>query len=560
MRDGAGVWSKVPLRVEVPGVPSLAAFALAQTADAQGRKTLWIGSDEAGLLLLRDGKLGRLGVERGIASPIVVDLLATPVGRGGSAGSRLWFATGGAGAGWIDPDDPLLAVHRLDDRTSPALPNNSLYALVRDDRGRVYVTSNAGVTRIDAAAGGDPLARPLRVFGTRDGLPSQEGNQGAAYVDRRGRVWVGTVRGVAVLDPALEVEDHEPKPIRFVRASVDGSDRPLGPGLTLRHADRSLRIEYALATPVRADEATFRTQLLGFDPEPLPATHAVAREFTALRPGRYRFRVWGRDLLGNEAGPIEIAVTSRPAPWASWPAIALYVALAAVALRGAHLFRLGQVRRRLAVVVAERNRMARELHDTVLQNLAGISMQLDDAAWKAQERPAELASAISRSRELVESAHAEVRRSVWGLRSGALEDQELPAALLAQAQQLAAGTGTEVRLDVQGEPRRLPAEQELELLRIGQEATSNALRHGRARTVTFELRYEPARLRLAVRDDGGGFAPSLAERADGFGMRGMRERAAGLGARLEIHSQPGSGSAVELELPLAPAPPAQVAS
>lgn len=198
-------------------------------------------------------------------------------------------------------------------------------------------------------------------------------------------------------------------------------------------------------------------------------------------------------------------------------------------------------------VLEERNRIARELHDTLEQELAGITMQLDLAVDCFRQVPTVAYDALSAARNMSRHSMVEARRSVWDLRCSLLENGDLPSALKEIIRSIPAPPETNVEVEVQGSPVRLPGRVEMNLLRIGQEAASNAIKHGQAANVRIALRYAPEKVILEVRDDGCGLCPEQSK-AGHFGMLDMRERAEALGSHLIVQSTPGDGTLIAVEL------------
>lgn len=202
-------------------------------------------------------------------------------------------------------------------------------------------------------------------------------------------------------------------------------------------------------------------------------------------------------------------------------------------------------------VLEERNRIARELHDTLEQELAGITMQLDLAVDCFRPVPGVAFDALSAARNMSRHSMVEARRSVWDLRCSLLERGDLPSALQEIVHSIPAPAHSNVEVKVQGSPVRLPGRVEMNLLRIGQEAASNAIKHGQAANVRIALRYGPGNVILEVRDDGCGLSPEHS-RAGHFGMLDMRERAQALGSQLIVESAPGNGTLIAVEIAIEP--------
>jgi signal transduction histidine kinase len=207
---------------------------------------------------------------------------------------------------------------------------------------------------------------------------------------------------------------------------------------------------------------------------------------------------------------------------------------------------------RSSAVLEERNRIARELHDTLEQELAGITMQLDLAADCFQQAPRVAQQALETARDMSRHSMIEARRSVWDLRCQLLEDGDLVSALAQIVAPLVPREHIKVDFKIQGSPVRLPRPVEMNLLRIGQEAVANAVKHGRAGQVSIELQYATASVCLSIVDDGQGFAAGQSSPAGHFGLLDMRERAQSMGSHLRVESEPGRGTRIAVEIPLHP--------
>lgn len=250
------------------------------------------------------------------------------------------------------------------------------------------------------------------------------------------------------------------------------------------------------------------------------------------------------------------------APW--WTKRRLFIAcaamtgIAALAMLTSWMLRR-QVKRqmqviseklRLEAVGEERDRMARELHDTLEQQLSGVALQLDGLNHLWVKHPQEVPNALELARRMLRFTREEARRSVWDLRSQVLERDGLSAALRAIGAPFAHADGPEIVVSVTGDEHVLPPGHDFHLLRIAQEALTNAIKHGRAHSIRIELEYAEAFTRLRVVDDGVGFSAGQAQRPGrpSFGVMGMRERAAKIGAELTLNSTPGNGCELVVEV------------
>ncbi|HEY6373168.1 MAG TPA: sensor histidine kinase [Candidatus Sulfotelmatobacter sp.] len=262
--------------------------------------------------------------------------------------------------------------------------------------------------------------------------------------------------------------------------------------------------------------------------------------------------------------PQDVVVLKTPSWWNSRHALwllgitggVLMAVLVWVVVLGRRLQeQMAVIRQKLrsSAVLEERNRIARELHDTLEQELAGITMQLDLAVDCFRQAPSVAQHALETARDMSRHSMVEARRSVWDLRCQLLENGDLVSALAQIVEPLVPRQQTKPDFKIQGQPFRLPAPVEMNLLRIGQEAVANAVKHGRARHVSIELRFEPTSVCLSVSDDGEGFAAGQPSPTGHFGLLDMRERAQSMGSHLKVESEPGHGTRIAVEVPVHPA-------
>lgn len=207
-------------------------------------------------------------------------------------------------------------------------------------------------------------------------------------------------------------------------------------------------------------------------------------------------------------------------------------------------------RERQSAILQERNRLAREIHDTLAQGFTGITIQLEAAEDALPHDPAQTNRHIDRAIQLARESLAEARRSVRALRPQRLDDKDLPTALALFVRQITEGISLHATFDVEGGPVALPMDIENDLLRIGQEALTNALKHAQANEIHVKLTFAPDQIRLSVQDDGRGFDPALVVNRSGFGLLGMRERVERMGGDIEFWSEVGQGTRVIAAIPI----------
>jgi signal transduction histidine kinase/uncharacterized protein YdeI (BOF family) len=259
-------------------------------------------------------------------------------------------------------------------------------------------------------------------------------------------------------------------------------------------------------------------------------------------------------------GPHDLTVV-RGAPWlttrralliAIAVALVILLALVTVSILARRQIAQREEARKLAEVefsamLTERNRLAREIHDTIAQDLNAVSMQMELAKNSARTGTVEdVLPHLGTAHGIVRGCLAAARESIWDMRSHILEKTDLPGALRAVVEQMSTGLGCTIRVETHGKARRLAPFIENNLLRIGQEAVSNALKHAHAREIAVEVKYEPSLVRLVVCDDGQGFEPAAEVRAGHFGLRGMRERVEQMNGELSIRRAANGGTRVEV--------------
>jgi signal transduction histidine kinase len=308
----------------------------------------------------------------------------------------------------------------------------------------------------------------------------------------------------------------------------------------------------------------FRARWHPRDPaKPLPEPSSRVRLTGVCRivetgPGSlgFRARPGSYELLLREA-PVGVVLLQRPSWWTpSRLALAAYLLLglmllallwvAALRRQVARQTRLLREKVEAEAAMEERQRIAREFHDTLEQELVGLALRLDAAATRASDtRQGDL---LASARRLVQQLQTGTRSFVWNLRDSPTTALDLPEAI-SEAVQRHAG-GCEIVLDLEGDNRPIDAVISHELLRVAQESVANAVKHGRARQVGITLAFEPSQIRVSVRDNGAGFDPSRPVPPGHFGLIGLRERVQKLGGTLDIRSAPGNGTTIDARVPL----------
>lgn len=433
--------------------------------------------------------------------------------------------------------------------------------LVRAQDGSLWINGSAGAVHITGENLAHALAEatfktPYEVFDTDDGMPgsAQQTRPLPSLVEGSdGKLWFAASDGLAYVDPTRIRRNAVPPPV-MIRALIAGDTRyAAGARLDLPPRTRSLRVDYSALSFAHPERTTFRYRLEGSDEGWQDAGTRREAYYTNLHPGEYLFRVIAanEDGVWNEQGAA-LAFTIAPTFFQTNQFVVLCAVAAALALWALYALRLWQVSRRLRLRLeerhAERERIARELHDTLLQSTQSLilSFQLEADRF-GDDDPARLRMVGTLDR--ADRVLAEARDRVTQLRDTSENIGDLAAAYAGVAREYGARGGPDFRLIVGGESGPLYPLVADELYRIGREAIANAFVHAQAKQVEVEIAYEVDVLRLSVRDDGCGIEASVGEaggRSGHWGLRGMRERAEKLGACFDVRSGDAGGTEVTI--------------
>jgi diguanylate cyclase (GGDEF)-like protein len=330
--------------------------------ETRGKRTLWVGTRGAGVAAVVDGHVARTW-DRTSGLPND-DALALAELRFAGGRRELWVGTR-AGVARRDLDADAADWSQLGAGLTRSGAAGTVLSIGQDRSGRVYLGTQRGVVRLTplprTEPGGEDFASER--FGVDDGLPSATANW-RQLVDSKGRIWIATTGGVALLDPAREAGFAAPQaPLMIERAQATASGLSIEHGATLPYGAHDVLFEYALLTPRRADAVRYRTQLLGYDKDASAWVAGTQRAYTNLPAHGYVFSVEARDAAGLRSGPVELPFAVEPSPWLRpWAIVLLALGLAGL---GTLLVRAREraLRRRaeeLETLVAERTRQLRE--------------------------------------------------------------------------------------------------------------------------------------------------------------------------------------------------------
>jgi len=593
--------------ISVAGIPGGPVRGIAEDGDGN----LWIANLNAGLFRLSGRnevqktpwtELGR----KDFATALAADRLQGGLWLGFYEGGVFHFAGGqvraaytaadGLGQGsvsrfWFDADGTVWAataggLSRLKNsrvatlNSKNGLPCDAVHWVIQDNDHSFWLYMPCGLVRIarsaiDAWASGvdkDKDAKPTiqaKVFDSSDGVRNLALPGG--YVPRvsqssDGKLWFAANDGVSVVDPHHLPFNKLPPSVHIEQITADRKTydaTSAGNGrLKLPPLVRDLTIDYTAPSLVVPEKVLFRYKLEGRDRDWQDAGNRRQAFYTDLPPRNYRFRVMACNNTGvwNEAGAFldfSVAPAYYQTTWFRLLCVAAFLAL----LWALYQLRLRQLAREfdagLEARVNERMRIARELHDSLLQGVQGLMFRLQAVRDMLPGRaPAEAIEALDDALEGGDKAIAEGRDTVSDLRQSVVGDSDMAQALTALGKELTAqsdnGVAPCVRVLVEGNQRDLDPLLRDEIYRIAREALRNAFRHAKAQKIEAEITYGVSEFLLRVRDDGSGIDPELADqgaRAGHWGLPGMRERAKSFGGRLEVWSEHGAGTEVQLIVP-----------
>jgi signal transduction histidine kinase/ligand-binding sensor domain-containing protein len=519
---------------------------------------VWFGFYEGGLFYFKDSQVrASYSGDDGLGNGRVNQL------RFGSL-DGLWAATEGGLSRMKDGHVATLT-------SKNGLPCDEVHWSVEDEDHFVWVYMPCGLARIAPSewhAWASNPRRPVQttIYDSSDGVRSVGvyGSFGPHVTQSPdGKIWFLDSEGVSVIDPRHLPYNKAPPPVYIEQITADRkSYDPAAYGnghMRLPARTRDLQIDYAALSFAAPEKVRFRYKLEGRDRDWQDSGNRRQAFYTDLPPRNYRFRVTACNNSGvwNEAGTFldfSVAPAYYQTTWFRLSCVAAFLAL----LWALYRLRLRQVAQqfnmRLEERVGERTRIARDLHDTLLQSFQGLLLRFQAATnllppGEAKER---FEGAIDQAAQAI----TEGRDAVQGLRSSTKVTNDLALAISALSEELGCGETNpncaEFDVEVEGTPRNLHPILRDEVYRIAGEAVRNAFKHAQAERVEVEIRYDERQLRLRVRDDGKGIDAKLLNeggRAGHYGMRGMRERAKLMGGKLAVWSELGSGTEVELRIP-----------
>lgn len=473
------------------------------------------------------------------------------------ASGALWIGTHGGGLFRLQGGK----VSRV--TASDGLPSDKIHFIAEDIRGNMWMSTSAGVLSaprrdLEARMNGSGSELAFSVYGMSEGLSTNQmsgGVQPAGVVKRSGEIWLPCTRGVVWIQPDARGSGARntgvPPPVLIEEAHADDQTVPFDGMLVLPPGEGKLEIHYTAVRLRSPERIRFKYWLEGFDHGWTDAGQRRVAYYTNIPPGQYRFRVLAYELheprnTSERAMEIRWKPHYYQTPWF----LTLCSAFALGAAGLLYWVHIHNLRRRFAAVLEERNRLAREMHDTLIQGCVGLSALLEAAAHAHEVCPGKSRELLDRARREARSAVEEARMAIWNLRHTEEFAANLTDSIAHLARQIGIETGIAIRFESSGAPPRLDAEAGRSLLLIVREALQNSARHAAPSNLTVSLRTDRGTLHVLVEDDGCGFDPSRASSdSPHYGLTGMQERVRKLGGEFVIRSAPGEGTQVCISLP-----------
>ena len=527
--------------------------ALADTTDPQG--ALWFGYTVSRVARMQDGKVRLFDSRDGLNIGHVTALLA----QGGEiwAGGELGFARYD-GKGFV----PVLS--------GCGSSFTGISGMVGTKSGDLWLNEIGGIAHI-AHEELEHLARDseyrvkCEILDSLDGVPGipiQTRPVPTALATSDGRLWFALSGGIISVDPDHLIRNALPPPVRIWSITSQGKEYAnRGALVQLPVHTKDLRVNYTAGSLSIPERVRFRYELDGLDNHWQDGGYRRDAVYTNLDPGRYTFHVIASNNDGkwNEVGS-SIAFRIAPAFYQTQWFYALSTLTGCALLFGVYRVRVRQVstqvRGRMEERLAERERIARDLHDSLLQGFQGLMFRLQAVRELLPERPGDAANFLDSAMHVGDQAIGEGRDAVQNLRSSSFDDRDLATSLSTLGSELEAGIDQPLKPEycvvVEGRPRELTAVVRNEAYRIAREAVSNAYRHAKAGQIETEVTFGDADLTIRVRDDGIGMDPQIlaqGQRPGHWGLPGMRERSESFGAHLHVWSDGSAGTEVELRIP-----------
>ena len=529
------------------GLASNTVSSIAEGADG----SMWFGTP-SGLSVLSNDGWRTYSVRDGLRSPDVNCLLMSSTGI-------LWIGTADGlatvRAGEVQPQNIPVSLHE------------PVFGIAEDRNGELWIATASHILQVNAGHPEQNLFQEwdIREYMLSDGLQGKEGVKRFRSVnaDTKGRVWFSTNRGLSVVRQPRGADSSPPALVHIVGVSADGNHLDIGERLRVPPAKARITFRFVGLSLKNSERVRYRYRLDSVDQGWSEATANREATYGNLRPGSYQFHVMACNSdgiwNGSEAA-IEFDV--QPTVMQAWwfrSALLLCAGLATLVIYRFRVHQLtGLLNLRCEERLAERTRIAQELHDTLLQSFQGLVLRFQSANQIILSNPPEAKKALEGALHRADQALSDSRKAIEGIRSDSLLDRDIGRALGVLINQLGAdsdltkGKQSTTSVIVEGQPRTVHPWACEEICKIAREALRNAFTHGNAQHIELEIAFSKTFLRVRLRDDGVGIDPTVLDRggrAGHWGLAGMNERAKRLRGHLSMWSKPDEGTEVEVTVP-----------
>lgn len=488
-----------------------------------------------------------------------------------SAGT-VWIGTFGGGLNRFDRDKQAFTHFTEKD----GLSDNTVYGILEDSSGALWLSTNNGLSKFD------PHLETFQNYNINDGLQSDQFNPGAYFQNNHGELFFGGIQGLNAFFPDQVIDNPIPPPVVITDFKVFNqtvqTDLEPNEFVKLNYRDSFISFEFAALDYNAPENNQFSYRLEGIEKNWVNIGTRHYANYTHLPGGEYVFRVKGsnNDGVWNETGA-SVRVTILPPFWATWWFRGGILLAILAGIYGGYRLRIRnlearrreletQVEQRTAelmetqealrqselekAITEERNRLARDLHDSVTQSIYSLTLLAEGVHRMIKSGDLEQAEGTqSRIGEISQQALQEMRLLVYELRPQALQKVGLTSALEQRLEAVERRAGIDARLladiDVQ-----LPADLEEEFFHISQEALNNALKHAKASEIVLSIRADEKNLELEVKDNGQGFNQNLTNIEGGLGLASIRERVANIEGEFSLQSTPGIGTKIKVSAPI----------
>jgi ligand-binding sensor domain-containing protein/signal transduction histidine kinase len=503
---------------------------------------LWVGT-ERGLSHIHAGSFVQDAATSAMMQMKVWAIYQDPEGG-------LWFGTRNNG------------IYRFRNRrmahftTADGLASNAVYSILGDGADHLWLSGPNGVSvlnrrELDEEADAQVRHFALTFYSIAEMGSNTEmygGTESSGCVASNGDAWFPSNRGPIRILHSQTIQ-QPPPPLHIESVLADGVPLRTDRKIVLRPGNGRLEISYTPIQLSSQDGLRFRSMLEKFDSDWGPVTRSRTAEYTNLLPGHYRFLVRTFEIDAPGAvSQIEIDIEQEPHFYRTWWFISASVLLTALFILGLYQYRLHQIGAKFEAVIDERSRLAREIHDTIIQGCTGVSALLEAASMGEQGADTGL---VDFARMQLRGTINEAREAVWNMRNRSENSGSLPEKLESMTSQVGVEFGIPVTCTISGTPFSVDHPMEHDLLMVTREAVCNAAIHGSPSKVEARLAYSKRELQLTILDDGRGFTPEQASKTNGhhFGIRGMRERVERWGGKFRLTSSAGTGARIEARIP-----------